>query len=226
MRYLYEKTFILPDYGPVHLPMLALLTAADVSHTANSNTQLMFLYETNERANEWTKNINVETSSYMEWTQKNKIFCASALTLVCFMGHKLLAFRLRTAFFEAFLLDYFHWSARKCFYMKNWNLYFIFHHEKYCWMDFYKYAFCFCCFASSGAVFLRLFLPLPVHHQRLLKFFFYSFYFFERDFFVNFCAIFLPTLTFILFFFFACFTEYLKLMFWLFGFSIYGIVWE
>lgn len=39
---------------------------ADVSHTANSNTQLMLLYE----ANEWTKNINVETSSYTEWTQK------------------------------------------------------------------------------------------------------------------------------------------------------------
>lgn len=44
----------------------------------------------------------------MNTEKKYKIFCASALTLLCFMGHKLLAFRLRTAFFEAFLLDYFH----------------------------------------------------------------------------------------------------------------------
>jgi hypothetical protein len=43
----------------------------------------------------------------MNTEKKYKIFCASALTLLCFMGHKLLAFRLRTAFFEAFLLDYF-----------------------------------------------------------------------------------------------------------------------
>lgn len=84
------------------------------------------------------------------------------------MGHKLLAFRLRTAFFEAFLLDYFHWSAWKCFYMKNWNLYFIFHHEKYCWMDFYKYAFCF--LRALALFFLDCFYPTR-SHQRLLKFF-------------------------------------------------------
>lgn len=43
--------YLSPDYGPLRLPALALFSA-DVSHTANSNTQLMLLYETNERTNE------------------------------------------------------------------------------------------------------------------------------------------------------------------------------
>lgn len=40
-----------PESGPERFPVLALFMA-DVSHTANSNTQLMLLYETNERTNE------------------------------------------------------------------------------------------------------------------------------------------------------------------------------
>ena len=50
--------------------------------TQQTLIQLMLLYETNERANEWTKNINVETSSYMEWTQKIK-FSVLRLSLWC-----------------------------------------------------------------------------------------------------------------------------------------------
>lgn len=57
-----------PEYG-AYRPLNAALCTADVSHTANSNTRLMLLYET---TNERTKNINVETSSYMKWTQKGK----------------------------------------------------------------------------------------------------------------------------------------------------------
>lgn len=102
--------------------------------------------------------------------------------LVCFMGHKLLAFRLRTAIFTRLfslvelrsarrrslgVVELFARSRKKCFYMKNWNLYFIFHHEKYCWMDFYKYA-CFFLLRCSPAC-----APLlPLRASTLALFFF------------------------------------------------------
>lgn len=101
----------------------------------------MLLYE----ANEWTKNINVETSSYMEWTQKKNIkFSVLRLSLCCVLwGASCLLFVYVRHFSKHFYSIIFTEALWKCFYMKNWNLYFIFHHEKYCWMDFYKYAFCF-----------------------------------------------------------------------------------
>jgi hypothetical protein len=81
----------------------------------------MLLYgEKKKKSERSEQSINVETSSYMEWKAaqraqeektKKKIFSVLRLSSrlwLCFMGHKLLAFRLRTAFFEAFLLDYFH----------------------------------------------------------------------------------------------------------------------
>lgn len=58
-RYIGRKSkFASPDYGPFRLPVPALFIA-DVSHTANSNTQLMLLYETNERMNEKYKCRNI-----------------------------------------------------------------------------------------------------------------------------------------------------------------------
>lgn len=143
----------------------------------------MLLYETNERTKQSERNekkykcrhlaiwngmstLRTNTQHTQRRVEERRgkkyikfsVLRSELLTLVCFMGHKLLAFRLRTAIFTRLfslvelrlrsLCSLCCWApSKKCFYMKNWNLYFIFHHEKYCWMDFYKYA-CFCCLFS------------------------------------------------------------------------------
>lgn len=77
-------------------------------------------------------------------TEKNIKFSVLRLSLCCVLwGTSCLLFVYVRHFLKHFYSIIFTEALWKCFYMKNWNLYFIFHHEKYCWMDFYKYAFCF-----------------------------------------------------------------------------------
>lgn len=95
---------------------------------------------------------------------KNIKFSVLRLSLCCVLwGTSCLLFVYVRRFSKHFYSIIFTEALWKCFYMKNWNLYFIFHHEKYCWMDFYKYAFCFLreysALALAGCVFLRLFYP-------------------------------------------------------------------
>lgn len=125
---------------------------------------------------------------------KNIKFSVLRLSLCCVLwGTSCLLFVYVRRFSKHFYSIIFTEALWKCFYMKNWNLYFIFHHEKYCWMDFYKYAFCFfssfawakcSALALAGCVFLRLFYTLPstpysdakrCSKSRLLKFLIISF---------------------------------------------------